>query len=106
MRNNLQRIRVDQLPEVGIASGWIFGLEKTVIQPHLGLMRMSRAHPVNGTLYLQATGILARSEEHTSELQSLMRSSYAVFFLQKKKPTNTNFTPHTIRHKAIFLQLH
>src|SRR3546814_8592776 len=29
-----------------------------------------------------------RSEEHTSELQSLMRISYAVFFLKKKK-TNT-----------------
>src|SRR3546814_3329960 len=27
----------------------------------------------------------ARSEEHTSELQSLMRISYAVFFLKKKK---------------------
>src|SRR3546814_1063627 len=27
----------------------------------------------------------ARSEEHTSELQSLMRLSYAVFFLQQKK---------------------
>src|SRR3546814_2708645 len=26
-----------------------------------------------------------RSEEHTSELQSLMRTSYAVFFLKKKK---------------------
>src|SRR3546814_4136903 len=31
----------------------------------------------------------ARSEEHTSELQSLMRSSYAVFCLKKKKPKNT-----------------
>src|SRR3546814_13922373 len=30
----------------------------------------------------------ARSEEHTSELQSLMRISYAVFCLKKKKPTN------------------
>src|SRR3546814_10582409 len=29
-----------------------------------------------------------RSEEHTSELQSLMRSSYAVFFLKKKKTHN------------------
>src|SRR3546814_2267285 len=28
---------------------------------------------------------LPRSEEHTSELQSLMRTSYAVFCLQKKK---------------------
>src|SRR3546814_15498138 len=30
-------------------------------------------------------GPLARSEEHTSELQSLMRISYAVFCLKKKK---------------------
>src|SRR3546814_7884388 len=30
-----------------------------------------------------------RSEEHTSELQSLMRISYAVFCLKKKKPHNT-----------------
>src|SRR3546814_7218228 len=29
----------------------------------------------------------ARSEEHTSELQSLMRTSYAVYCLQKKKRT-------------------
>src|SRR3546814_8957605 len=34
-----------------------------------------------------------RSEEHTSELQSLMRISYAVFCLKKKK--NTNQTPKT-----------
>src|SRR3546814_5435164 len=33
---------------------------------------------------------MVRSEEHTSELQSLMRISYAVFCLKKKiKPTNT-----------------
>src|SRR3546814_5831807 len=31
------------------------------------------------------TDPLARSEEHTSELQSLMRHSYAVFCLKKKK---------------------
>src|SRR3546814_10266669 len=31
---------------------------------------------------------LARSEEHTSELQSLMRISYAVFCLKKKKYNN------------------
>src|SRR3546814_7557224 len=30
-------------------------------------------------------GAIARSEEHTSELQSLMRISYAVFCLKKKK---------------------
>src|SRR3546814_6000930 len=31
-----------------------------------------------------------RSEEHTSELQSLMRISYAVFCLKKKKQTDTH----------------
>src|SRR3546814_3086807 len=37
-----------------------------------------------------AAAIASRSEEHTSELQSLMRISYAVFCLNKKKKTNTN----------------
>src|SRR3546814_6980936 len=32
----------------------------------------------------------SRSEEHTSELQSLMRISYAVFCLNKKNTTNTH----------------
>src|SRR3546814_7991854 len=33
-------------------------------------------------------GQISRSEEHTSELQSLMRISYAVFCLKKKKQNN------------------
>src|SRR3546814_8335515 len=37
---------------------------------------------------------VARSEEHTSELQSLMRISYAVFCLKKKTHTD-NSTAHT-----------
>src|SRR3546814_10588892 len=45
----------------------------------------------NGTLSEQD-----RSEEHTSELQSLMRNSYAVFCLKKKKKKQKNKTkPHT-----------
>src|SRR3546814_1892363 len=36
-----------------------------------------------------------RSEEHTSELQSLMRISYAVFCLQKKTNTNNNLPDTT-----------
>src|SRR3546814_1305617 len=39
----------------------------------------------------------ARSEEHTSELQSLMRISYAVFCLKKKTKTPTQQHRH---HKA------
>src|SRR3546814_4332001 len=40
--------------------------------------------PIAATHHPQAA--LERSEEHTSELQSLMRISYAVFCLKKKKP--------------------
>src|SRR3546814_4640505 len=55
--------------------------------------------------------LLRRSEEHTSELQSLMRISYAVFCLKKKKHptthTNTQISKtnihsilyHTLKHK-------
>src|SRR3546814_20056847 len=46
--------------------------------PRLGLLRK-----------LPASDHLVRSEEHTSELQSLMRISYAVFCLKKKKKQTT-----------------
>src|SRR3546814_3112142 len=46
----------------------------------------------------------ARSEEHTSELQSLMRISYAVFCLKKKKTQTTTRTqthePYQTTNKA------
>src|SRR3546814_9129213 len=41
-------------------------------------------HPDLNVLINNA-GIMRRSEEHTSELQSLMRTSYAVFCLNKKQ---------------------
>src|SRR3546814_5750487 len=42
------------------------------------------------------TNQTTRSEEHTSELQSLMRSSYAVFCLKKKNDDTThNYNPLT-----------
>src|SRR3546814_1396364 len=40
-----------------------------------------------GLVNLSIAGYAARSEEHTSELQSLMSISYAVFCLKKKKNT-------------------
>src|SRR3546814_5427834 len=43
-----------------------------------------------------AQEIVGRSEEHTSELQSLMRISYAVFCLKK-----TNTSNHQTRHHTI-----
>src|SRR3546814_4675056 len=41
-----------------------------------------------------------RSEEHTSELQSLMRISYAVFCLKKKNIQNTHKNTNLERYKA------
>src|SRR3546814_6929540 len=51
-------------------------------------VRNSRLQLRNGLFELKKRGHwrLARSEEHTSELQSLMRISYAVFCLKKKTP--------------------
>src|SRR3546814_3703917 len=44
-----------------------------------------------------------RSEEHTSELQSLMRISYAVFSLQKQKPKPPCPQPqHALHRSAMF----
>src|SRR3546814_10912354 len=40
---------------------------------------------------------LSRSEEHTSELQSLMRISYAVFWLKKKKSKSNMIQESTLR---------
>src|SRR3546814_4087380 len=43
--------------------------------------------------------VIRRSEEHTSELQSLMRHSYAVFCLKKKKcNTNTHKDNNTLNN--------
>src|SRR3546814_8862690 len=42
---------------------------------------------------LVLSGLLARSEEHTSELQSLMRISYAVFCLKKKNKHQSHRIP-------------
>src|SRR3546814_2907493 len=45
--------------------------------------------------------IKERSEEHTSELQSLMRISYAVFCLKKKKTIHTKSTKRLVAQRPI-----
>src|SRR3546814_2891791 len=51
----------------------------------------------------QSLYLIERSEEHTSELQSLMRISYAVFCLKKKNYTlhNHAYTYTHISHSSI-----
>src|SRR3546814_4704981 len=69
----------------------LFRSAGTADRPDLGARLAVRA-AVRGA----ARGGGHRSEEHTSELQSLMRISYAVFCLKKKKqylPSTTNMCP-------------
>src|SRR3546814_10344631 len=47
----------------------------------------------------------SRSEEHTSELQSLMRISYAVFCLKKKNTPNVNHVPANLTLQLALQQL-
>src|SRR3546814_5020118 len=56
----------------------------------------ARAKPVLRVVHQAAQAL--RSEEHTSELQSLMRISYAVFCLKKKKQTQIT-TNHDNEHR-------
>src|SRR3546814_4961345 len=75
-----------------------------VVDANRGQVRLAESFPsdVSRFLALIASGNRddLRSEEHTSELQSLMRISYAVFCLKKKKdtPDKTNITDQLTNH--------
>src|SRR3546814_2111371 len=49
---------------------------------------------LGGEMYAEYRCLPVRSEEHTSELQSLMRISYAVFCLKKKTKQTTHKKTH------------
>src|SRR3546814_10283593 len=87
----------------------LFRSDQPVIAPGQGVAAIARDH-------IAMMGVAAavlighRSEEHTSELQSLMRISYAVFCLKKKKNnqqiqeqhtkrTRRSYKKHTYTHK-------
>src|SRR3546814_4957458 len=55
-----------------------------------------RVASMSGPFIRRTSKSYERSEEHTSELQSLMRSSYAVFCLKKK---NTQLIKHSLSTK-------
>src|SRR3546814_5285390 len=57
-------------------------------EPEAARERVGRLHPADIADLFELLSD-ERSEEQTSELQSLMRISYAVFCLKKKKPNNT-----------------
>src|SRR3546814_3341236 len=63
------------------------------VEPAVDVIGRARCRLVaDGRTHRLASDHACRSEEHTSELQSLMRISYAVFCLKKKKKNKIQLT--------------
>src|SRR3546814_7261175 len=81
-------LQVDQHRNVAAAAIGQHGIFEQYRRAALGQQAgLDFGHLQRGRHWL---GYPYRSEEHTSELQSLMRISYAVFCLKKKKNNNNN----------------
>src|SRR3546814_1028672 len=78
---------------------YLFGIGFGADSNGLGAQGMPRGADAENPVTYPFTGFggVVRSEEHTSELQSLMRTSYAVFCLKKKK--NTYITSNKGKNK-------
>src|SRR3546814_2429817 len=75
----------------GFPRGLLFLFNKIKDQPISCLTEINQTLVVDRKAFSDSSwGRIYRSEEHTSELQSLMRISYAVFCLTKKKRTHYN----------------
>src|SRR3546814_4857670 len=100
---HLIRMRVDQYPGGAFKSGFAADLDRAyfgrINRERMFINRffatlVIRPAATGGDKLIQllkrkVSGNARRSEEHTSELQSLMRSSYAVFCLKKKTQIET-----------------
>src|SRR3546814_3186563 len=70
-----------------------FALQSYHLQGETSKRKINTSNHVHPQTWIkQVPFIVGRSEEHTSELQSLMRISYAVFCLKKKKKITPNTT--------------
>src|SRR3546814_3334519 len=82
------------LEHLGQATGTFFAIVREIyrVVRHGGEVQINVPHPLHNSFLTDPTQVRRRSEEHTSELQSLMRISYAVFCLKKntEKRTTTN----------------
>src|SRR3546814_3367460 len=99
-RQPLNQLLTSLTPGLMVDSAWLRaqGISRTSIHDYVRRGWLERVAP---RVYRRATpngaaaglrwdmAVMSRSEEHTSELQSLMRISYAVFCLKKK---NKNYT--------------
>src|SRR3546814_5905326 len=90
----VRRFAIDAMMDLVRADLDFLGVHQEVFSSERALVEAGGVEEV--VKFLEArdlvyTGVLEppkRSEEHTSELQSLMRTSYAVLCLQNKKPRN------------------
>src|SRR3546814_9028604 len=89
------RGRTDPLPRTKLGGIGVSGVQSS----HDAEVAQTAPAAIESLLAQQS-----RSEEHTSELQSLMRTSYAVFCLKKKKYNNTrrpeNITTRQTSHST------
>src|SRR3546814_1128178 len=76
MKQNLGFAFIYNALGVPLAAGVLYPFVGLLLSPMFAALAMSLS---------SASVVFNRSEEHTSELQSLMRISYAVFCLKKKK---------------------
>src|SRR3546814_10037917 len=85
-----------------LAAGTLEG-QRQISRPVDTAKLLSEQHPKLAMIVLLAGRdaiSMSGSEEHTSELQSLMRTSYAVFCLKKKTLLTPQHTTHTARQNT------
>src|SRR3546814_2112323 len=68
--------------------GGLHGTERHYFCPFCLSWLFTKPAGIDVFVNVRSTMLMERSEEHTSELQSLMRISYAVFCLKKKNKTD------------------
>src|SRR3546814_9223967 len=77
----------DSSPAIGKIDFFMLGDQNHTLATNFDVLRDGQGLADRATFVVDPQGViqLMRSEEHTSELQSLMRISYAVICLQKNK---------------------
>src|SRR3546814_9383782 len=98
-RRRGQRTRRARRPVLAAARFWLLWYLgfNMLVGVAVGFIALAGAAAETGVVVLN---YLERSEEHTSELQSLMRISYAVFCLKKQNITTSIYITHKIQIKT------
>src|SRR3546814_5474119 len=86
-------------PSCGTGVSWVLPKTKPRRPRRRSLKHSRSVVPVQRKHHPPQLSIAKRSEEHTSELQSLMRISYAVFCLKKKNNNTHTSTRPLQQHK-------